>query len=71
MFPSVYRLLAENNIHDASKITGTGVRGMVTKGDVLTFLGRASGPLGTFKQSPTPIEAALKGLQKKDAAPKV
>jgi pyruvate/2-oxoglutarate dehydrogenase complex dihydrolipoamide acyltransferase (E2) component len=67
MFPSVYRLLAEHGIHNASKITGTGVRGMVTKGDVLAFLGKASGPLGTFKQSPSPIEEALKGLQKKEA----
>ncbi|KAF9068354.1 single hybrid motif-containing protein [Rhodocollybia butyracea] len=67
MFPSVYRLLAEHSIHDASKINGTGVRGMVTKGDVLAFLGKASGPLGTFKQSPSPIEEALKGLQKKEA----
>ncbi|KIK54539.1 hypothetical protein GYMLUDRAFT_77054 [Collybiopsis luxurians FD-317 M1] len=67
LFPSVYRLLAENGIHDVSKITGTGVRGMVTKGDVLAFLGKASGPLGSFKPSPTPIEEALKGLQKKAA----
>jgi len=70
IFPSVYRLLAEHSIHDASKITGTGIRGMITKGDILAFLGQASGPLGTFKQSPTPIEAALKDLQKKDTAPK-
>ncbi|KAJ4491778.1 single hybrid motif-containing protein [Lentinula lateritia] len=68
IFPSVYRLLAENNIRDASQIAGTGVRGMVTKGDVLAFLGKASGPLGTFKQSLTPIEEAVKGLQKQEAS---
>ncbi|KAJ3976574.1 single hybrid motif-containing protein [Lentinula raphanica] len=67
IFPSVYRLLAENIIQDASQIRGTGVRGMITKGDVLAFLGKASGPLGTFKQSPTPIEEAAKSSQKKDA----
>ncbi|KAF5379912.1 hypothetical protein D9757_007183 [Collybiopsis confluens] len=65
IFPSVHRLLAENGISDLGKITGTGVRGMVTKGDVLAFLGKASGPLGSFKPTPTPIEEALKGLQKK------
>ncbi|KAJ4475755.1 pyruvate dehydrogenase X component [Lentinula aciculospora] len=69
IFPSVYRLLAENNVRDASKITGTGVRGMVTKGDVLAFLGLASGPLGTFKPTLTPIEEAAKGLQKQEATP--
>jgi pyruvate/2-oxoglutarate dehydrogenase complex dihydrolipoamide acyltransferase (E2) component len=58
LFPSVHRLLAENNITNADKIKGTGVRGMLTKGDVLAFLGKASGPLGTFKPGPSPIEEA-------------
>jgi pyruvate/2-oxoglutarate dehydrogenase complex dihydrolipoamide acyltransferase (E2) component len=49
LFPSVQRLLALNNISDPSVVKGTGIRGMVTKGDVLTYLGKASGPLGTFK----------------------
>ncbi|PSR71196.1 hypothetical protein PHLCEN_2v12928 [Hermanssonia centrifuga] len=51
LFPSVMRLLQENNIAgaDADKIKGTGVRGMLTKGDVLTYLGKASGPMGSFK----------------------
>jgi len=66
LFPSVHRLLLENNISDPGKIPGTGVRGMITKGDVLTFLGKASGPNGTFKQSPSPIEEATKHLQKKE-----
>ncbi|EPQ32451.1 uncharacterized protein PFL1_00647 [Pseudozyma flocculosa PF-1] len=52
MFPSVQRLIAENNIQDAeSKIKGTGIRGMITKGDVLAFLGRAKSPTGTFKEA--------------------
>jgi pyruvate/2-oxoglutarate dehydrogenase complex dihydrolipoamide acyltransferase (E2) component len=66
IFPSVHRLLLENNISDPGKIPGTGVRGMITKGDVLTFLGKASGPNGTFKLSPSPIEEATKHLQKKE-----
>jgi hypothetical protein len=32
---------------------------MITKGDVLTYLGKASGPFGTFKFGPSPIEEAL------------
>ncbi|KAF9501153.1 single hybrid motif-containing protein [Pleurotus eryngii] len=53
LFPSVQRLLWEHasSITDASQITGTGVRGMLTKGDVLAFLGLASNPLGTAKNS--------------------
>ncbi|KAF8758368.1 Single hybrid motif-containing protein [Rhizoctonia solani] len=33
----------------AKKIKGTGVRGMLTKGDILAHLGLASTPTGTFK----------------------
>ncbi|KAL0577359.1 pyridoxine biosynthesis protein [Marasmius crinis-equi] len=58
LFPSVQRLLAEHGIADGSKIEGTGIRGMLTKGDVLAFLGKASGPLGTFKFPPSPIQQA-------------
>ena len=60
LFPSVLRLLQENGISDAEKIKGTGVRGMITKGDVLTFLGKASGPLGSFKAALDKEEAKLK-----------
>ena len=60
LFPSVLRILQENGITDAEKIKGTGVRGMVTKGDVLTFLGKASGPLGTWKQALEKEEAKMK-----------
>jgi pyruvate/2-oxoglutarate dehydrogenase complex dihydrolipoamide acyltransferase (E2) component len=51
MMPSVMRLLTESNVSDkdAESIKGTGVRGMLTKGDVLVFLGKAKGPTGTFK----------------------
>lgn len=51
LFPSVARLLQEYGVHDPEKIKGTGVRGMLTKGDVLAFLGKASSPTGTFKQA--------------------
>ncbi len=43
------RLLREYGIRDPEKIKGTGLRGMLTKGDVLAFLGKASSPTGTFK----------------------
>ncbi|QRW00491.1 pyruvate dehydrogenase protein X component [Ceratobasidium sp. AG-Ba] len=59
IFPSVMRLLAEHNIpvKDAKKIKGTGVRGMLTKGDVLAHLGLASTPTGTYKAT-TPKETS-------------
>lgn len=49
LFPSVQRLLAENGIDDADTIKGTGIRGMLTKGDVLAHLGKVSSPLGSYK----------------------
>ncbi|KAJ7778605.1 single hybrid motif-containing protein [Mycena maculata] len=58
LFPSVHRLLMEHGIAKPSEIKGTGVRGMLTKGDVLAFLGKASGPLGTYKESPPPMAQA-------------
>ncbi|KIK36959.1 hypothetical protein CY34DRAFT_810834 [Suillus luteus UH-Slu-Lm8-n1] len=51
LLPSVIRLLIEGNVVDAEAIPGTGVRGMLTKGDVLAYLGRASSPMGTFKEA--------------------
>ena len=71
LFPSVHRLVVENGITNLDKIKGTGVRGMITKGDVLAFLGQASGPLGTFKPGPSPIEEALKARGASSAAPLV
>ncbi|PFH52474.1 hypothetical protein AMATHDRAFT_57098 [Amanita thiersii Skay4041] len=49
LFPSVHRLLVEYNIQKLDAIKGTGVRGMLTKGDILAYLGKASSPTGTFK----------------------
>jgi pyruvate/2-oxoglutarate dehydrogenase complex dihydrolipoamide acyltransferase (E2) component len=57
-FPSVIRLLNESGIEDYKKIKGTGVRGMLTKGDVLAFIGKASSPTGTYKKSPPPQTAS-------------
>jgi pyruvate/2-oxoglutarate dehydrogenase complex dihydrolipoamide acyltransferase (E2) component len=50
-FPSVHRLLLENDISNLEKINGSGIRGMLTKGDVLSFLGQASSPTGTYKEA--------------------
>lgn len=66
LFPSVHRLLLEHNVTNPQQIKGTGVRGMLTKGDVLTFLGKVSNPLGTFKFGPSPIEEASKLIEKKN-----
>ena len=55
IFPSVMRLLQENGI-SPEKVKGTGIRGMLTKGDVLAFMGKASTPTGTWKAvDPSPI----------------
>ncbi|PIL30582.1 hypothetical protein GSI_07283 [Ganoderma sinense ZZ0214-1] len=56
LFPSVLRLIQEHSISqgDVDKINGTGVRGMLTKGDILTHLGFASGPSGTYRETPPP-----------------
>lgn len=42
LMPAVARLLTEHEIKDAEKIPGTGRHGMLTKADVLVFLGQAS-----------------------------
>lgn len=65
LFPSVLRLLEENGIQDADKIKGTGVRGMLTKGDVLAYLGKASGPMGTYKETPSDVVTKSGGDQTK------
>ena len=66
LFPSVHRLLLEHTVTNLETIKGTGVRGMLTKGDVLTFLGKASNPLGTFKFGLSPIEEASKLVKKEN-----
>lgn len=54
LFPSVARLIEEYHISDAeSKIKATGPHGMLTKGDVLAFLGKARSPFGTSSPEPT------------------
>ncbi|KZT70190.1 pyruvate dehydrogenase X component [Daedalea quercina L-15889] len=63
MFPSVFRLLQENGIENTDKIKGTGVRGMLTKGDVLAYLGKASGPMGTYKEAPSDVVTKSGGDQ--------
>lgn len=58
MFPSVLRLLNESGIapQDAKgKIKGTGIRGMLTKGDVLVHLGKVKTPTGTWRDEPSGI----------------
>ncbi|KAG8824600.1 hypothetical protein FRC18_010489 [Serendipita sp. 400] len=67
-FPSVIRLINEAGITDYKKIKGTGVRGMLTKGDVLAFLGKASAPTGTYKKATT-TTAASPAVVKKDIKP--
>lgn len=69
LFPSVLRLLSENGINKADDIKGTGIRGMLTKGDVLTHLGKASGPLGTYKTFLEKEEQKTEKVEKKEAAP--
>ncbi|KIY66646.1 single hybrid motif-containing protein [Cylindrobasidium torrendii FP15055 ss-10] len=69
LFPSVHRLLMANGVENADQIKGTGVRGMLTKGDVLAFLGHASTPHGTHKSAKA-AEPAKPAAAKKEAAPK-
>jgi len=59
LMPSVSRLLAEYNVSakDAESINGTGIRGMLTKGDVLAHLGKAQSPTGTFKEDKRGVSA--------------
>ena len=66
LFPSVLRLLQEHNVDSADKIEGTGVRGMLTKGDILAYLGLASGPTGTFKEKHGLDEYKAKPTQKSE-----
>ncbi|KAI0303499.1 single hybrid motif-containing protein [Multifurca ochricompacta] len=63
LFPSVARLLQEYDVQDPEKIKGTGIRGMLTKGDVLAFLGKASSPTGTFK--PTQLHQGEEKVESK------
>ncbi|KLO18533.1 single hybrid motif-containing protein [Schizopora paradoxa] len=64
IFPSVHRLLLENGITSADKIKGTGVRGMLTKGDVLAHLGKVKSPFGTYKEFKSPFPEKLSSTAK-------
>jgi pyruvate/2-oxoglutarate dehydrogenase complex dihydrolipoamide acyltransferase (E2) component len=66
LFPSVHRLLLEFGITEPEAIKGTGVRGMLTKGDVLAYLGKASGPLGTYKEPGAPRPGAAIAEKKEE-----
>jgi len=66
LIPSVVRLLIEGGVTNAEVIKGTGVRGMLTKGDVLAHLGRASNPFGTYKP---PQKETAKAAPAKPEAP--
>jgi hypothetical protein len=66
LFPSVLRLLQEHNVDSLDKIKGSGVRGMLTKGDILAHLGLASGPTGTFKEKHGLDEHKSKPAQKSE-----
>ncbi|GAA5858028.1 hypothetical protein JCM8547_006669 [Rhodosporidiobolus lusitaniae] len=48
LLPSVLRLLAMNNVSDASSIKATGHNGILTKGDVLAFLGKIENARGSL-----------------------
>lgn len=50
LLPSVLRLLVLNNIDDANVIKGTGHHGVLTKGDVLAYLGKISNPRGSLPE---------------------
>jgi len=56
VFPSVQRLSHQYGISEPEKdIKGTGPHGMLTKGDVLAYLGKIKGAYGTAKPSHTSI----------------
>ena len=64
LFPSVYRLFKEHNVAKPDAIKGTGVRGMLTKGDVLAYLGKASSPTGTFKKIKSETKPEVEKVEK-------
>ncbi|GAA5935585.1 Pdx1p [Sporobolomyces koalae] len=50
LLPSVLRQLALAGITDTKEIKATGYKGMLTKGDVLAFLGKIGNPHGSIKK---------------------
>ncbi|KAK4701205.1 hypothetical protein P7C70_g5030, partial [Phenoliferia sp. Uapishka_3] len=67
LLPSVMRLLSIAGIEDASVITATGHKGMLTKGDVLAFLGEIPNARGSEKKE----ESHAAPVAKKEAPKKV
>lgn len=60
-FPSVIRLAHEHGIRDPENvIEGTGPKGMLTKGDVLAYLGKAKSAFGTAKPHHTTMSEIVK-----------
>ncbi|KAI9637614.1 putative pyruvate dehydrogenase protein x component mitochondrial precursor [Dioszegia hungarica] len=55
LFPSVMRLLLDSSLTSAqiAKLKGTGRHGMLTKGDVLTAMGKISNPYGSAEKMST------------------
>lgn len=70
LFPSVLRLLQEHGVAPDG-IKGTGVRGMLTKGDVLAHLKLASSPTGTYKEPPSEMRKPAGAPAKTPAPQKV
>lgn len=69
VLPSVIRLANQYGIQNAEKeIKGTGHNGMLTKGDVLAYLGKAKSPYGTAKGKHTKL-SDLGAPPSKDGAP--
>ncbi|KAG6813349.1 hypothetical protein H0H92_011897 [Tricholoma furcatifolium] len=66
LFPSVHRLIHEFGIMKPEEIKGTGVRGMLTKGDVLAYLGKASTPTGTYKQVTHALPEVTQAVKKEE-----
>ncbi|GAA6001961.1 Pdx1p [Rhodotorula paludigena] len=50
LLPSVLRVLALAGIEDANVIKGTGKHGILTKGDVLAYIGKIGNPRGTLPE---------------------
>ena len=70
VFPSVQRLLQHHGI-SGNDIKGTGLRGIITKGDVLAHLGLASSPTGTYREPPRELPGFGQSQAKKPEPPKV
>ncbi|SCV67137.1 BQ2448_5783 [Microbotryum intermedium] len=58
LLPSVARQLALAGIEDASVIKATGFKGMLSKGDVLAYLGKIDHPLGSEKGKGKKVDEA-------------